>query len=232
MPRPKGTTFEPNRDEKLLQAKELLDTMTVEQTRGVRRLANTRLFVLQRGADSEEMPIRDRCLHALERVDSIIWEAAGGALETTAQYREHKLSKDPAVSTIYTHLGPWDKALMAADIPIAPYPERSTVKRNGRPPGGGHTWTSDDLIRWVALAIEDNRGIPVTENGLDDFRARRGEGPHYRQVIGTTGRKGCKAARTLEGMHRLAYQHIAGFPELFPRAHESAVKRLARAESS
>jgi hypothetical protein len=230
MPKPKGSSgFEGIPGERLQACKRLMDECTPDEVAAIRGYAS---HCLARWAAFEDEPGQrsalgaNRCLLAIERADERMREKTGERLRLVREYQEFKELGDPSVSMIYNHFGRWRVALDRSGVSLVSRAEGRLLHSNGRPKGGGTSWTLDQRVRALALAIEDHSGYTVTKLGYEDFRERHwGLLPSYNQVIGAQQRG--PATHGLEQMHHLAYPLIAANPRDYPCAHVRVVTKLA-----
>ena len=207
-----------------------MDECTPDEVAAIRGYAS---HCLARWAAFEDEPGQrsasgaNLCLLAIERADERMREKTGKRLQLVREYQEFKELDAPSVSTIYHHFHNWPEALNRAGVSLVSRAEGRLLHSNGRPKGGGTSWTLDERVRALALAIDDHSGYPVTKLGYEDFRERHwGPLPSYNQVIGAQQRG--PATHGLEQMHQLASPLIAANPDDYPRSNVHVVTKLAR----
>ena len=215
--RPKGSkNGERIKSAAVQRCKSELSEMTVDELLVVRHLATERLAAIN--ADGSET-LEVRTMLALTEADLCFREERGTGHLKVTDYRRLKPTWGPSVGTILRQHKSWKRALAAHGMLGGPQPEYHLAIHDGRPKGGGRSWTIDDRVRSVAKCFERFGGRRPSRAAYDDFRrACATELPDANTVVGRTD-KGVEFS--WQEMCDKAVAHIldAG-PSLFPRAYD------------
>ena len=163
------------------------------------------------------MARQNRIIIALDDVDLRLRELGKPGLRTTTEYDEHRSPDSPSLSSIYKVFGNWKTALVEAGIAAVSRPEAHLLRIDGRPAGGGHSFSETEKIEAVALVLERFHGRLFSYEAYDETREMLDRPlPSAAQIVGR--KSGSKATRSWDEARELAIAYILEHPARYPRA--------------
>jgi hypothetical protein len=176
--------------------------------------------------------MRMRIFLALSEVDLLVREEGGSGPITVTQYKRLRPEWAPHPQQIYAAgYKSWKHALADNGLLGGSQPQYHLALVDGRPKGGGASWTIDNCVHSLAKCIDAMLGRTPSRSAYDDFRRQHGARlPDSNTIVGKKNKSGSE--RSWNSMCDLAVQHIlATDPAVYPRAH-AFLSRVAASEAA
>jgi len=192
--------------------------MSVEELAVVRHLAGEQIGTLE--TDWALGDMRMRIFLALSEVDLLVREEGGCGPITVTQYKRLRPAWAPHPQQIYSAgYTSWKHALADNGLLGGSQPQYHLAVVDGRPKGGGASWTVDDCVHCLAKCIDAMLGRTPSRSAYDEFRRQHGTRmPDSNTIVGKKNKGGSQ--RSWNGMCDLAVAHILeSGPGIYPRAY-------------
>lgn len=224
--RPRGSkNAERIKSAELQSCLEILRGLNVDEAAVVRAAATERIAEAS-GFDDRPSAPRERWILALSEADLLKREETGEGLKQMKDYEAFRPDWGPSLSALYGVFGGWKHALAEAGLLNVLQPQTQLGVVDGRPKGGGTSWSDEDVLRMLALCYERMRGRRYSWDALAEFRRS--------SALTLPGinslREGPGARRLEEWLNAAADYIVKQGPNAYPIAYDFITRSRAAAK--